>query len=403
MTDQSYQATDQINVPKAQTAHQHIRTVQIGTGWFPEKPGGLARVFYDNFKHFKEADITAKGLVTGSPNVDIETAHQITAFAPSDASLATRWLRARRAFQKLLRQDPPDLLVSHFAFYTFPLLNMMQRYPLVVHFHGPWASESAVEHSSPLSVQAKKYLEASVYKRASQFIVLSQAFKKVLHETYNVPEEQIHIVPGGIDATAYDTGLSRQEAREKLGWPQNRPIVLAVRRLVRRQGLENLVTAMREVTKAHPQALLYIAGQGALRSALEAQIQQLGLQDNVKLLGYVPDELLSTTYRGADFSVVPTVALEGFGLITIESLASGTPVLVTPIGGLPEAVRNLSEALILPGSTVPDLVEGVSTALTGTRILPDSTTCQRYVRENFDHSHIIQKTRQVYELALGLR
>ena len=65
----------------------------------------------------------------------------------------------------------------------------------------------------------------------------------------------------------------------------------------------------------------------------------------MRLLGFVAEEDLPWLYRACDISIVPSVALEGFGLPTIESLAAGTPVLVTPIGGLPETVSELD-----PGS-----------------------------------------------------
>ena len=384
----------------AQSDKKLIRTIQIGTGWFPEKPGGLARVFYNLFQHFDKVSIRSRGMVTGSQDVIRTTNGQVTAFAKTDDSLFVRWFKARQAFAELTSQGSVDLVASHFSLYTFPLLAMLQKYPLVIHFHGPWALESKAEKAPYLSVLLKKYLEAAVYRRGAHFIVLSQAFKNVLHDVYKVSEDRIHIVPGSIDTAAYDTGLTRQAAREALGWPQDRPILLTVRRLVRRQGLENLVAAMLEIRKEHPDALLFVAGQGALRGELEAQIERLELSKSVQLLGYVPDEMLATTYRGADFSVVPTVAYEGFGLITIESLAAGTPVLVTPVGGLPEVVENLSKELILSGSSTTALAEGVSSALAGIRPLPDSEMCQSYVKAHYDHRQIIQKVRQVYEKAL---
>jgi glycosyltransferase involved in cell wall biosynthesis len=110
---------------------------------------------------------------------------------------------------------------------------------------------------------------------------------------------------------------------------------------------------MRTVRRIHPEVLLLIAGKGPLHDALSARIEDLGLQRHVRLLGYVPDADLALAYRAADLSVVPTVALEGFGLITVESLAAGTPVLVTPVGGLPETVQALAPNLILPAATDP--------------------------------------------------
>ena len=98
-------------------------------------------------------------------------------------------------------------------------------------------------------------------------------------------------------------------------------------------------------------AVLVIAGDGPLRSDLESRIRQDGLEDAVRLVGRVSDSELVGLYQASDINVVPSVALEGFGLIVLEAAACGTPSVVTRIGGLPEAVRGLDESLVVePGS-----------------------------------------------------
>ena len=147
--------------------------------------------------------------------------------------------------------------------------------------------------------------------------------------------------------------------------------------------------------------LLLIAGKGRLEGELQARITEAGLEDNVKLLGFVPDQHLAALYRAANISVVPTVALEGFGLITVESLASGTPVLVTPVGGLPEAVAGLSPNLVLPETGAKAIAEGLAGALNGSLKLPDADACRRYARENFDNSVIAKRVASVYSEAIA--
>jgi glycosyltransferase involved in cell wall biosynthesis len=165
-------------------------------------------------------------------------------------------------------------------------------------------------------------------------------------------------------------------------------------------GLEGLVSAMSEVCRREPEALLLIAGKGALYDELEARIRSLGLENNVQMLGFVPEDDLPVAYRAADLSIVPTVALEGFGLIAIESLAAGTPVLVTPVGGLPEVVSDLCADMVLPGYSTGDLAAGVSSALMGEFKLPDAEACQSYTRSRYDWTVIAARTREVYAEAL---
>jgi glycosyltransferase involved in cell wall biosynthesis len=147
--------------------------------------------------------------------------------------------------------------------------------------------------------------------------------------------------------------------------------------------------------------LLVIAGRGPLAAALQARTSELGLQANVRLLGFVSDESLPPLYRAATVSVVPTATLEGFGLVTIESLAAGTPVLVTPVGGLPEVVSDLAPELVLPGTSPPALAEGLLAALSGRLPLPSAKACQDYVRARFDWPVIAARVRDVYLEALA--
>jgi glycosyltransferase involved in cell wall biosynthesis len=165
-------------------------------------------------------------------------------------------------------------------------------------------------------------------------------------------------------------------------------------------GLENLVEAVRLARRRLPDLLVLIAGKGPLEDALRAQIAGYGLENHVRLLGFVPEADLPLTYRAADLSVVPTVALEGFGLITVESLAAGTPVLVTPHGGLPEVVSDLDPGLVLPGDTPEILAGGLTDVLLGVRSLPHSDTCRQYVRERFDWPVVSCAIRQVYSTYL---
>lgn len=383
------------------SASPPIRSLQIGMSWFPEQMGnGLDRMYHGLVQHLPHAGVSVRGLVAGSPSVAADSGGRVSAFASDRSPMWHRLFGVRRSMRALLAEEPVDLVAAHFALYTAPVLPLLDDVPLVVHFHGPWGLESRVEGDAPLVARTKTWLERVVYRRGTAFIVLSTAFRDVLVSEFGIDPERIHIVPGGVHADAFDTGRTRSEARERLGWPLDRPIIVSVRRLARRMGLENLIDAMKIVRRRIPEALLFVAGKGPLEADLQAQIVDHGLSDHVRLLGFVPEADLPFTYRAANVSIVPTTALEGFGLTTVESLAAGTPVLVTPHGGLPEVVGELDSNLILPGDTSPILANGLIQSLTGRRSLPSSVACQTYVRERFDWPVIAEQTRRVYDSIL---
>jgi glycosyltransferase involved in cell wall biosynthesis len=374
-----------------------VKILQIGLEWFPEQAGGLNRYFYDCCHYLPTENIQLDSLLAGSSQIHQDSSSRVITVAPAKSSLVQRWWETRSHYHQLMEQEEYDLIVSHFPLYTFSILDQLQDIPLITHFHGPWALESDVEIKRPVSIWFKKQIEKTVYGRSGQFIVLSQTFRDLLHQEYQVPIEKIHIIPGGVDIARFNIDLSPAESRQQLNWHQDRPIIFCIRRLAKRMGLENLITAMVQVRDRYPDILLYIAGTGALASALQAQIEACALTNNVKLLGFVSDQQLPICYRGANFSVVPTIALEGFGLIVVESLAAGTPVLGTPIGGIPEILNPFAPDLLFAGCSPSDLATGIIEALSGERTLPSHQACLDYTQANYHWQAIAQKLKLIYQ------
>ena len=287
--------------------------------------------------------------------------------------------------------------MSHFAPYVFPALDLVARRPHVVHFHGPWKAESLVEGDSLLKASVKGLIEQAVYARGRRFVVLSRAFGDILAQSYGVPQRDIRVIAGGVDLAQFEIADTRVAARDKIGWPRDRPIVLSVRRLVKSKGLENLIEAAARVVRSVPDALFLIAGTGPLAQTLQRAIDERNLGDHVRLCGFIAEDALPDAYAAADLFVVPTIALEGFGLVVIESLAAGTPALVTPVGGLTEVVSDLDERLIFGGLTPEDIARGIVRALRpgDTAPLPTREECRAYARR-FDWKNIAARVADVY-------
>lgn len=370
--------------------------VQIGAEWLSVRAGGLNRYTDGLARALVTAGQPHRWLVMGDERVDRNAGIDVRPVAAPSDGLLTRW----RGVRASLSNTSPTLIASHFALYAYPVRKQLRRLTHVVHFHGPWADESSAERAGKLAVFAKRHVERSVYATGDRFITLSQAFADILAERYGVEPGRIRIVPGGVETARFDSALSATEARKRLKWNADRPTILCVRRLVRRMGLEQLVNAMRGVRDAVPDALLLIAGKGPIGEELDDRIRRLGLDQNVRRLGFVPDSDLPIAYRAADLSVVPTQSLEGFGLIIAESLAAGTPALVTPIGGMPEVVRDLDPTLVLEGTASETIEAGLINALREPASLPSAEACQEYARRRFDWSVVVQQLLTVYDEAI---
>ncbi|MDB5041818.1 MAG: putative glycosyl transferase, group 1 [Candidatus Eremiobacteraeota bacterium] len=372
-----------------------LRVLQLGMTGTRERGGGLDVYFFNLLRALPPQGVRTRALIAGDAS-GRDGAAVLESFAPDDVGMFRRWSALRRSITRSLAES--DVVVSHFAPYAFPVLDRLRSRPHVVHFHGSWALEGASEGASPAVVLAKTLLERIVYARGARFIVLSRAYAQLLAERYRVNPDAISVVPGGVDLDWFHDERPRSEVRRALGWPTDRPTVVAVRRLVRAKGIENLIDAVDALRRVIPDVLLVIAGTGPLEETFRSQVASRGLERWVHLTGFVDPRALPAIYRAADVSIVPTTSLEGFGLVALEALACGTPALVTPVSGLPDTVNMLDPALVLDGCDARSLARGLSDALTGRIALPSEEACIRYVR-GFSWPAIAGRIADIYRAA----
>jgi glycosyltransferase involved in cell wall biosynthesis len=371
-----------------------MRIACVATGWYPQSPSGLEKYVYGMTNALLRTGDAADLFLTGEPEINAERIRIYSIGRPGEP-LWKRMIDARNTYSKSFI-GPYDTLNLHFAMNALPLIPFIDhRTPRVVHFHGPWAAEGRAEGGSAWSVRIKEALERFVYSRADSFIVLSTAFKDLLAR-YGVDPARINVIPMGIDCKFFAPALDRRSVRDQLGWPADAFTFFTARRLVHRVGLMEFLEAVKIAHKSHSNFVVKIAGKGPLADALAQAIVTLGLTDCVELLGFISEDRLVQAYQAADVTILPTQSLEGFGTIISESLACGTPTIVTPIGGMPEAVAPLGEDLISRSAAPKDIAERMCAALDGTLRLPDQATCRAYAVKNYDWEIVWQRVRTVF-------
>ncbi|MBD2518625.1 glycosyltransferase family 4 protein [Nostoc sp. FACHB-973] len=369
----------------------------LGLGWFPENPGGLERYIYELTHKLAANQDHIELCGVGLPDAELNSPIKLTNLASVDTNICQRLWSIRQNFQKT-RTNKPDAINLHFALYSFPILDILPKgVPVTFNFHGPWASESKQEVvNKNLSLLIKHWLiEQTTYNRCDRFIVLSKAFGSILHQKYQVPWNKINVIPGGVDINWFQPNLSAQEACRQLGWPDNRRILFTSRRLVHRTGVDKLLQAIAIIKPRIPDIWLAIAGRGHIQAALQQQATELGLDDNVKFLGFLPDEQLPIAYQAAKLTVMPSQSFEGFGLVIVESLACGTPVLCTPVGGMPEILTEFSPDLITTSPEASAIAEKLEQALLGNIPIPSKEACRHYAVTHYDWNQVAQQVRNV--------
>jgi glycosyltransferase involved in cell wall biosynthesis len=369
--------------------------VCVGNSWFPTMPGGLNRYVYELTHHLAAGQEQVELCGVGLPQTPATSGLKLTNLAEVDSPIWKRLWSTRTNF--LHREaTKPDAVNLHFALYSLPILaSLPEDVPITFTFHGPWALESEREGAKKLGVFVKRWMEQRVYERCDRFIVLSKAFGTILHQQYQIPDRKIHVIPGGVDTSRFQPNLSRQQAREQLNWHQDRTILFTPRRLVHRMGIDTLLTALAKIKSRIPDVWLAVAGKGPLRDSLEQQVTALGLNEQVKFLGFLPDDQLPIAYQAADLTVVPSQSLEGFGLILLESLACGTPVLSTPVGGMPEILAPFAPHLLTDSINEEAIATRLTELLTQKISMPSRSDCHEYASTNFNWHKIAQQVRQV--------
>ena len=324
----------------------------------------------------------------------------------------------RRVLAELRREQghPFDILHAHFAYSHLPALfsrRLDLAWATARSFYGPWALEGLAERGPRRQGDVKDALgqwaefrgrslvEARSLAHADATIALSDYSVRQLMGTYNMQRSAVTFVPGGVDTHRFTPpGASKDEARCRLGLPIAGPLVLTVRRLAARMGLDNLIAAMPHVVRSlpvHPH--LVIVGQGQHRARLEAQVAALGLENDVSFAGFVPDDELPLYYQSADLFVLPTRSLEGFGLITLEAFASGLPVVGTPVGATPELLAQVDRRLILDGSGPEAIATGIVRYFRELQGVLAPEALRKLVSSTYTWATMVSRTESVYEQA----
>jgi teichuronic acid biosynthesis glycosyltransferase TuaC len=174
-------------------------------------------------------------------------------------------------------------------------------------------------------------------QRARGVIVVSAALKDAM-VALGIARETIEVIGNGVDLARFEP-IDSKEAKHRLGIPMDARAIVSVGALIPAKGFQFLIPSLATILPRYPKARLYIVWEGNDRNKLRSLIQELGLEEHVFLVGGKPNGELKFWYSAADLSCLVS-AREGWPNVVLESLACGTPVLATRIGGIPEIITS---------------------------------------------------------------
>ena len=291
---------------------------------------------------------------------------------------------AWRAFERAAKDHfHPDIVIVHQSLAAFgPLLFARKRARKWVYNCHSLAHEEFLTRNKPpagpwarfiynLHARVRFRIEGWVMRRCQFVFVESRFMKDRVMRFHGINDAAVSIVPAGADISRFKPAADKNALRGRLGLPEGRIILFTVRNLVPRMGLENLIKALKEIEKSPHRVFLAIGGKGPLREPLEQMIRALHLEASVVLKGFIPENDLPAWYQCADLVIMPTLELEGFGLVTVEALACGTLVLGTPVGATPEILGPIDKRLVAKGNDARSIAEALAGLLALMKDAPD--------------------------------
>lgn len=334
------------------------------------------------------------------------------------AFLYTTCLNARKLFEYLQNKYFFDCINFHQPFSTLGinLSEVSRALPKVYTCHSLSFEEFSTREkngngiirkaSNFLKIQAIKKIEKYGLNKSNVIAVLSRFTQDKLVDAYNIPIEKIKTIPGGVDLKKFHPADDKATIRKQLNIPQNKIILLTVRNLVQRMGLENLICAFHELLKKADDIQLVIGGKGPLGNGLIYLVRNLGIEQKINFTGFISEDQLPLFYQMADLFVLPTKDLEGFGLVTLEAMASGLPVIGTPIGGTKEILGKFNAKFLFDDTQSDSIAKLVLEKYHIIKNNPQrwkqiSEQCREFVEKNYSWKQNMDSLEQLIQRQLN--
>jgi glycosyltransferase involved in cell wall biosynthesis len=327
------------------------------------------------------------------PDADTPVARRLTDVGARVICLRGRRLRDPRCVVDLVRalqSCRPDLIHAHLS-YAIVLASVACRFvglPWVATLHGlPKPGEVA---------PAVHALEALALRYGARSVMAVGETVAAVHRA-RLRDRTVHVVPNAVAVRPRPAPADRRERRRVLAGSPERPIAIAIGRMIPAKGYADLVRALGVVVRSHPDLCAVIAGDGRLRADLEARIVAGGLQRNVSLLGERED--VESLMTAADVYISASHS-EGLPVALLEALGAGLPAISTGVGDVP-GVLGAAGGVVVPVRQPDRLAEALAALLDDPQRRAEMGDAARaHIREHHDPKAWVDRHLVLYGQAM---
>lgn len=269
--------------------------------------------------------------------------------------------------------------------------------PIVATIHATEAGRNSGIHD-----ETQRYINDTEWMltyEANEVIVNSNYMKCELQRNFGLPFEKINVIPNGVNLTMY-SGIERDFDFRRNYAADNEKIILYAGRLVYEKGVQYLIGAMPKILQNYHDAKLVIAGKGGMIDELKAEVESLGLGNKVYFTGYMDHKSLCKLYKCADIAVFPST-YEPFGIVALEGMLAGNPIVVSDIGGLNEIVEHGVNGMKSYAGNSNSIADSILTLLFDHKLCNEiSKNAKNKVKELYNWTKIAQDTHFSYQKAI---
>lgn len=294
---------------------------------------------------------------------------------------------------------PFDVIHAHDWLVALSAFHFKHEYkwPLVATVHATERGRHGGTVGGPVSV-AIDHVEWQLCYETWRVIVTSQFMADQLGDFWQVPPVKVDIIPNGVDVERYRRSADDDliSFRQRFATDDGQ-IVFHIGRLVHEKGAHTLVQAAPKILTAFPKARVLVAGRGPERDRLRNLALRLGVSERVRFLGFVSNENRDRLYQVADVAVFPSL-YEPFGIVALEAMAAGAPVVAAKVGGLAEVVGDGRTGLLHAPADAASLASAVCGVLhNAERARTWSENALEQLHTVFSWAHVAEQTIGVYE------